>query len=170
MKTIYQNQLNILKHNKKVSKDSPIQKIKPLAAHSLENFNRQTLKLAFFQFDVPAGFPSPAEDYIEQSLDLNELVIKHPAATFLIRVRGDSMQQAGIASEDILVIDRAIEARDKDIILAVLDGEFTVKRMRLHGTHIELVAENALYRPIKITPERDFQVWGVVTYVIHRTR
>lgn len=120
--------------------------------------------------EVPAGFPSPAEDGIECSLNLNDLVIKHPAATFLVRVRGDSMQQAGIFSEDILVIDRAIRAKDKDIVLAILDGEFTVKRLRLKGAKVQLVSENVSYAPIEISPERDFQVWGVVTYVIHRTR
>ncbi len=125
--------------------------------------------LPFFVSAIQAGFPSPADDYIEQALDLNELIIKHPAATFYVRVQGDSMENAGIYSGDILVVDRSLTAHHKSIVLAVLDGEFTVKRLMMKDQEIYLVAENASYPHIKIRPETQFEVWGVVTYVIHKT-
>lgn len=126
------------------------------------------LPLPLFLTSVPAGFPSPADDYLDKTLDLNELVISHPAATFFVRVEGDSMQGAGISSGDILVVDRSLEAANGKIVLAVLNGEFTVKRMHMQGKRMFLMAENAKYSPIEVGDETDFQVWGVVTYIIHR--
>ncbi|MBA2367531.1 MAG: translesion error-prone DNA polymerase V autoproteolytic subunit [Candidatus Protochlamydia sp.] len=126
--------------------------------------------LPFFISAIQAGFPSPADDYIEKALDLNELVIQHPAATFYVRVQGDSMQNAGIFSGDILVVDRSLMAQNKNIIVAVLDGEFTVKRLVHHTDGMFLFAENPAYAPIKLNPEACFEVWGVVTYVIHKTK
>jgi DNA polymerase V len=117
---------------------------------------------------ISAGFPSPADDYIENNLDLNAMVVKHPAATFYVRVEGDSMKDAGIQSGDLLVVDRAVEAVDGKIIVAILNGEFTVKRISIKGKRIQLVPENPLYSPIEIAEGSDFQVWGVVTYVIHQ--
>ncbi|MCB1149609.1 MAG: translesion error-prone DNA polymerase V autoproteolytic subunit [Chlamydiia bacterium] len=114
--------------------------------------------------DVQAGFPSPADDYIENHLDLNELMIKRPAATFFVRVEGDSMTGAGIDSGDTLVVDRSLEAADGRIIIAVINGEFTVKRFLKRGP--KLAAENPRYPDILISENLDFQVWGVVTYVI----
>lgn len=125
--------------------------------------------LPLFLSHVSAGFPSPADDYIEKQLDINDLVIKHPAATFFVRVSGDSMRGAGIHSGDILVVDKALEPVNGKIIVAILDGEFTVKRIVFDGSGITLLPENASYLPIKVQPESEFQVWGVVTYVIHRT-
>ncbi len=119
---------------------------------------------------VAAGFPSPAEPFIEQSLDLNELMIRHPAATFFVRVNGDSMQGAGIFSGDILVVDRSLSAVNGKIIVAFVNGEFTVKRLLLDGKNACLAPENPSYATIPITPETEFQVWGVVTYVIHKPK
>ncbi|MBW7866596.1 MAG: translesion error-prone DNA polymerase V autoproteolytic subunit [Candidatus Hydrogenedentes bacterium] len=116
---------------------------------------------------VEAGFPSPADDYMERSLDLNELMVKRPEATFFVRVKGDSMTGADIRSGDILVVDRSLDARDGHVVVAVLDGEFTVKRLRRRGGRVLLEPENRAFRPIIVGPEQDFQVWGVVTYAIH---
>lgn len=123
--------------------------------------------LPLFFEGVAAGFPSPAEDYIEKQLDLNDL-IEHPNATFYVRVEGNSMRGAGIHSGDILVVDRSLEAKDGKIVVALLDGEFTVKRIKVTPQGISLVAENPRYPSIPITSDSDFQVWGVVTYVIHK--
>ncbi len=120
-----------------------------------------------FLVPVAAGFPSPADDYIEQQLDLNRHLIKHPAATFFVRVKGDSMIEAGIHSGDILIVDRALEAVDGKVVIAVIDGELTVKRVRLRGEKLYLVPENHEFSPTEITPAMDFTVWGVVVYVIH---
>ena len=116
---------------------------------------------------VRAGFPSPAFDYTENPLDLRDYLIKHPAATFFAKVVGDSMVGAGIHSGDLLVIDRALESSHNKIVLAVVDGEFTVKRMKVSAGKIFLVAENKHYEPIEVVNEMQFEVWGVVTHVIH---
>ena len=119
-----------------------------------------------FVTPVHAGFPSPAEDYREKRLDLNELVIQHPEATFYVRVSGDSMCLAGIDTGDILVVDRAKSATPNAIVVALVDGEFTVKRFVQQGEDIYLIPENPRYRPLKIEGNMEFQVWGVVTYCI----
>ena len=116
---------------------------------------------------VVAGFPSPAEDYIEGKLDLNKYLIKHPAATFFVRVSGDSMIGAGIHPGDILIVDRALEPADKKIVIAVINGELTVKRIRITGEKVTLVPENKNYEPIRVEEEMDFEIWGIVTNVIH---
>ncbi|MDP2172368.1 MAG: translesion error-prone DNA polymerase V autoproteolytic subunit [Candidatus Cloacimonadaceae bacterium] len=117
---------------------------------------------------IPAGFPSPATDYIEGTLDLNDHLIKHPASTFFVRVEGFSMIQAGIFPDDILIVDRSLEAANNSIIVAVLNGELTVKRLRIEAGRYVLLAENDEYNPIVIDEESDFFVWGLVTYVIHK--
>lgn len=117
---------------------------------------------------VPAGFPSPAEDYVEGSLDLNEHLIQHKEATFFVRVRGDSMAGAGIRNGDLLVVDRAKEASDGDIVIAVVDGELTVKRLYRRGGHLRLLPENPCYHPIEFKEGQELVVWGVVTSFIHR--
>lgn len=124
--------------------------------------------LPSFESCVPAGFPSPADDYMEKRLDLNDLIVRHPNATFFVKVEGDSMRDAGIQSGDTLVVDRSIEATHGKIVVAVLNGEFTVKRILIEANGVSLVPENPAYSVIPIHPESDFQVWGVVTYVIHR--
>lgn len=119
---------------------------------------------------VQAGFPSPADGYLTDSLNLHDLVVKNPAATFFVRVMGDSMKNAGIASGDILVVDRSLEPRSGKIVVAILDGEFTVKEIHFDSSGaISLVAANPAYPPLRIRRDADFQVWGVVSYVIHKT-
>ncbi|MCB5251202.1 MAG: translesion error-prone DNA polymerase V autoproteolytic subunit [Candidatus Cloacimonetes bacterium] len=118
---------------------------------------------------VPAGFPSPAQDYIESVLDLNELLIQHPAATYFVRVEGYSMINSGINPNDILIVDRSLEAADGKVVIAVLEGEFTVKRLQINKKgEYYLMPDNDAYKPIKITNEMDFSIWGVVTNVIHK--
>jgi DNA polymerase V len=112
---------------------------------------------------VPAGFPSPADDYLDRALDFNELLIRNPAATFAVKVAGDSMIGAGIFPEDIAVVDRSATPKDKSIILALVDGEFTIKRYRKRGGKVWLQAENPAYNDIAIDGEISFEVWGVVT-------
>lgn len=131
--------------------------------------DQPTLEIPFFIESVRAGFPSPAQDYIERTLDLNELCIKHPAATFFVRAEGDSMVQAGIFSGDVLVVDRSLQARDGDVVIASLDGEFTVKRLKTRPSPA-LYAENPAYAPIRIDMEAGIEVFGVVTNVIHPLR
>jgi len=120
-----------------------------------------------FMVPVAAGFPSPADDYIEGKLDLNRHLIKHPAATFFVRVAGDSMIDAGIHPGDILIVDRSLEPADKKVVIAVINGELTVKRIRMKKGRIYLTPENENYKPIEIENEMNFDIWGVVTNVIH---
>ena len=120
-----------------------------------------------FESRVPAGFPSPAADYEEDRLDLNRYLIRHPAATFFVRAVGDSMIGAGIHCGDLLVVDRSLEPKDKSVVIAVIDGELTVKRIRIEKRKITLEPENKSYSARQITEDADFQVWGVVTNVIH---
>jgi DNA polymerase V len=120
-----------------------------------------------FLVPVAAGFPSPAEDYLEGKLDLNKYLIKHPAATFFVRVTGDSMIAAGIHPGDILIVDRSIEPADKKVVIAVIEGELTVKRIRRLKGKIVLMPENENYKPLPIDAEMNFEIWGVVTNVIH---
>lgn len=124
-------------------------------------------RLPFYQDAVAAGFPSPAENELADKLDLNELLIKHPAATFFLRVSGSSMIGAGIHHDDILVVDRSLEPTHGKIVIASLNGEFTVKRLSRDGKRVQLLAENPAYAPIQINEEMDLHIWGVVTNVIH---
>lgn len=117
---------------------------------------------------VPAGFPSPAEEYLEKTLDLNEFVAPRPEATVFVRVSGDSMTGAGIHHDDILVVDRSQTPRPGNVIIAYLDGEFTVKRLTRTANGLELTPENPDYAPIPLTPDTDFEVWGVVRHVVHK--
>ena len=123
--------------------------------------------LPIFLGRLPAGFPSPADDYLEGKLDLNRHLIKHPAATFFVRVTGDSMIGAGIHSGDLLVVDRSLEPSDKHVVVAVLDGELTVKRLFKQNGVLRLLPENLHYQPIEITSQQAIEIWGVVTSVIH---
>lgn len=132
--------------------------------------NDHPLPLPSFLSRVSAGFPSPADNSIDTQLDLNELLIKNPAATFYVRVQGESMKNAGISSGDILVVDRSLQPNDGAIIMAILHGEFTIKRLRIEGKKITLFPENPSYSAIEINEDSDFQIWGVITYVIHRAR
>lgn len=124
-------------------------------------------RLPFFQHTISAGFPSPAEDDLEDKLDLNELLIKRPAATFFLRVSGSSMINAGIHHNDILIVDRSLEPSHGKIVIASVNGELTVKRLSCEGKKMQLVAENEAYPPIDITETMELRFWGVVTNVIH---
>lgn len=116
---------------------------------------------------VRAGAPTFADDHIEDRIDLHDYVVRHPQATFFVRVQGDSMINAGIHEGDILVVDRSMEAREGSIVIAVLDGELTVKRLRRKNNVVELVPENDRYPVIKVGAEQEFRIWGVVTTVVH---
>jgi len=116
---------------------------------------------------ISAGFPSPADDFLETSLSLDELIIKNPSSTFFVRVSGASMVDAGIYPNDILVVDKSLQAKSNDVIVACLDGEFTVKRLVKSGKAYYLKAENPVYKNIALDEHSDFQVWGVVIKVIH---
>ena len=117
---------------------------------------------------VPAGFPSPADDYLDMDLNSHDYLVQHPSATFCVRAIGDSMVDAGIQSSDVMVIDRALTPKNNDIILAVVNGEFTVKRIKKSEDELYLMPANENYKPMKITEEMNFQVWGVVTFIIHK--
>lgn len=126
--------------------------------------------LPFANEGIRAGFPSPAQDYMELAIDLNKELIKHPASTFYGRVVGDSMRDEGIEEGDILVIDKSLELMDDDLAVCFIDGEFTVKRVRLEPDAAWLVPSNIDYPPIKVTKDNEFMVWGIVTYTIKRNR
>ncbi len=129
----------------------------------------ENLNIPLFLDRVPAGFPSPASDYCERSLDLNELCITKPAATYFVRASGDSMIDAGISPGDVLVVDRSLEARHGDVVIAEYGGELTVKRLELKPT-VRLMPMNKNYLPLLIPEGEDLQVFGVVTTVIHSLR
>jgi len=124
-------------------------------------------KIPLMNSTITAGFPSPADDHLDLSIDLNEYLVKHPAATFYVRVQGDSMEDSGIHQGDLLIVDRAKSYAMGSIVLAVLDGEFAVKKLIKKNESLYLLSSNTAYQPIKIETESDFKVWGVVTYVIH---
>lgn len=117
---------------------------------------------------IAAGFPSPADDYVEQKLDLNEYLVQHPAATFFVRVEGNSMVDAGIKSGDILIVDRALPVSNGAVVVAHIQGEFTVKRVEQRDNKVYLVPANTKYSPLLVTAEMDIEIWGVVAYVIHK--
>lgn len=123
--------------------------------------------LPVFIARITAGFPSPAADYEEGKLDLNKHLVKNPAATFFVRVAGDSMLGAGIHDGDLLIVDRAKEPKNGNVIIAVLDGQLTVKRLRIRRGKLSLEPENDNYPVQPITAGMEFEVWGVVTNVIH---
>lgn len=135
---------------------------------SLSSEKHSRFVIPLFLDCVTAGFPSPAQDYIERTLDLNELCIKHPAATFFVRVDGDSMINAGIFSGDILVVDRALEARHKDIVIANIDGEYTVKELSRHPPG--LLAHNPAFASIWLQEGQSLEIFGVVTNVVREVR
>ncbi|MEA1972321.1 MAG: translesion error-prone DNA polymerase V autoproteolytic subunit [Candidatus Cloacimonadota bacterium] len=130
--------------------------------------NKVKIKLPLYGHTSQAGFPSPAEDYIESRIDLNEHLIKHPEATFLVTVAGDSMIGAGIFDGDILIIDRALEPIPNKIVIAVIDGELTIKRLKKKENKWYLQADNSNYDDIHFFKEEELTIWGVVTNSIHK--
>ena len=132
------------------------------------SISESSQQLPLYLEKISAGFPSPGEDYVDKELDLNDHLIKHPAATFFVRVEGDSMINAGIHDADLLIVDRSLEPGDRKIVIAVINGEMTVKRIRKQNNKLYLIPENNNFKYLEITPDSEFQVWGVVTYVIHK--
>ncbi len=130
----------------------------------------ESLRLPYADGGVRAGFPSPAQDFVDCRIDLNRDLVAHPESTFYARVAGDSMKDAGVAEGDILVIDKSIDLRSGDMAVCVLNGEFTLKYVERHRDHALLVPANDAYRPIRVEEYDHFEVWGVVTYIIHKAR
>ena len=128
---------------------------------------RKEAAIPLYACGVSAGFPSPADDYLEGALDLNERLIREPAATFFARAKGDSMIGAGIHDGDLLVVDRSMEAKDGRVVIAAVNGELTVKRLARKKDKAWLEPENPAYSPIYLNEEDDVRIWGVVTNVIH---
>ncbi|EHI2137960.1 translesion error-prone DNA polymerase V autoproteolytic subunit [Salmonella enterica] len=126
---------------------------------------REIIYLPFFSYLVPCGFPSPAADYIEQCIDLNELLVSHPSSTYFVKATGDSMIDAGINDGDLLVVDSSRTAEHGDIVIAAVDGEFTVKRLQLRPT-VQLNPMNSAYSPIIVGSEDTLDVFGVVTFIV----
>ena len=124
--------------------------------------------IPLFEGSVSAGFPSPADDYMDMDLDLHDHLVQNPSATFCVKAIGESMKDAGIQSGDVMIVDRSLEPENRSIVLAVIDGEFTVKRVNVNDNEFYLMPENDSFTPIKITEEMDFQIWGVVTFIIHK--
>ncbi len=126
------------------------------------------MALPLYLHRIPAGFPSPADDYLETSLDLNKLLVRNPVATFMVRVSGDSMTGVGIHDGDILVVDRSEDAAHGKIVVAAVDGEMTVKRLYLKDGRCGLLPENSAYPPLRIGSDQDLRVWGVVVGVVRK--
>ena len=129
---------------------------------------KSNIELPLVEATISAGFPSPADDYSEARLDLNKELISNESATFYARVRGDSMTLAGISDGDLLIIDKSKTPANGSIVVCLIDGEFTVKRLQKKGNQFYLMPENDNYQPIKIKPENDVTIWGVVTYTIKK--
>ena len=137
-----------------------------LAFYSLATDKLDTISL--FEGNVPAGSPSPVDDAMDLDLNLHDHLVRNPNHTFCVKAIGESMKDAGILSGDVMLVDRAIEPENRSIVLAVIDNEFTVKRVNVSDKKLYLMPENENFTPIEITEEMDFKVWGVVTYVIHK--
>jgi len=144
----------------------------PLQLHTgsiIDIFSADTesaLALPYVEEGISAGFPSPALDFVDLSIDLNRHLIKHPSATFYGRVKGDSLINAGISNGDLLIIDRSIEPANGKIAVCYIDGEFTAKRIQISRNEVWLIPENEAYQPIRVTEDNDFMIWGIVTHVI----
>lgn len=141
----------------------PISEVEYVLKCVQNNFYR----LPYYQHAISAGYPSTAEDTVEDQLDLNDLLIKHPSSTFFLKVSGLSMIKAGIHHDDILIVDRSIKPTDGKIVIAAVNGELTVKRLSIQKDRVQLVPENDHFQPIEITENCDLHIWGVVTNVIH---
>ena len=142
----------------------PIYKGKKINFYSA-NVN-SALELPVVDGGIKAGFPSPAQDFLDLSIDLNRELIRHPSSTFYGRVSGDSMQDLGITDGDLLVIDKSLQPTDGRIAICYIDGEFTVKQLKVENDGVLLVPANKKYKPIKVDENNDFVVWGIVVHVI----
>jgi DNA polymerase V len=138
-----------------------------MVAEVVEFVAHRGFRLPLYRSKVQAGFPSPADDFMEAKLDLNHYLIKHPAATFLVRATGDSMLGASIHEGDLLVVDRSLDPTDGKIVIAAIDGQLTVKRLNIKNNKQWLTPENPSFPKIEINPETGAYIWGVVTNVIH---
>ncbi|OJU39574.1 MAG: peptidase S24 [Bacteroidales bacterium 45-6] len=141
--------------------------------NALEIYRAETnveLSLPIADDGIKAGFPSPAQDFMDLAIDLNKELVRHPASTFYGRVRGDSMQGAGVYDGDILIIDKSLEPQNGDMAVCFVDGEFTIKHIRIEKEVVWLIPANDHYKPIKVTEENDFLIWGIVTYSIKKQR
>jgi DNA polymerase V len=126
------------------------------------------IQIPYMSEGVSAGFPSPAADFMETNIDLNKELSENPLATFYIKVKGNSMIDAGINDKDVLVVDRSLEPQNNKIAICCIDGEFTVKRIQVEKDCLYLMPENQSYEPIKVTEENQLIIWGMVTYVIKK--
>ena len=132
-------------------------------------YNKKKIFIPMFLDSVSAGFPSPATDYMENKLDLNEHLIKHPAATFIVKAKGPSMTDAGILSGDLLIVDRSITPKSNDIVIASIFGDLTVKKLKKRESSLFLLSANSDYPSIEVKEEMECFIWGVVTYTIHES-
>lgn len=139
-----------------------------ISLHSIKQETHAEIPMAVET--IHAGFPSPAQDYIEDGIDLNKELVHHPASTFYARVAGYSMKDAGINPGDILVVDKLLEPKDGDIAVCFIDGEYTLKYIKFSKDSVWLVPANEDYKPIQITEDNDFIIWGIVTYTIQKRR
>ena len=135
----------------------------------MDSFDSTTkiFKIPLLTDSVSAGFPSPADDYTEENIDLNEHLISNPFSTFFLRVKGDSMINAGIKDKDLIIVDKSLIAKPGDIVIAMIDGEFTIKRLSIKNNELYLKAENHNYPDFRFKNHIDVQIWGVVIYSIH---
>ncbi|HNS29293.1 MAG TPA: translesion error-prone DNA polymerase V autoproteolytic subunit [Tenuifilaceae bacterium] len=140
---------------------------KPILEFFIPEVDKE-VKLPLVDAFISAGFPSPADDYIEGKLDLNRQLIKNPSSTFFARVRGTSMTDVGINDGDILIIDKSLEAKHNSVLVCFIDGEFTVKKVQKTKGELFLIPQSKDFAPIKVSRESDFRLWGVVTYCIHK--
>ena len=145
-------------------------KLRPLHSTALFEFYTPDytteLELPYVDVGISAGFPSPADDFIELTIDLNKHLIKHRDSTFFAKLKGHSMKNAGIFDGDLLVIDKSLAPQDGKIAICQIDGEFTVKRIKIEKDIVWLIAENDAYKPIKVTEENELMIWGIVMHSI----
>ena len=135
---------------------------------SFLKINSEELKdLPIYENAVQCGFPSPADDFLDLDINLNDYLVKHKSATFCVKVNGSSMDGVGIHSGDVLIVDKAESVQNNSIVLAVIDNEFTVKSIKKNAGKLYLNPANDNYKPIEITEDMNFHIWGVVTFVIH---
>ena len=140
-----------------------------LSWQALDRFSlaSERLKIPLLSDSISAGFPSPADDYTEENIDLNEHLISNPFSTFFLRVKGESMLNAGIKDKDLIIVDKSLRAKTGNIIIAMVDGEFTIKRLSIKNNELYLKAENHNYPDFNFKNNIDVQIWGVVIYSIH---